>query len=90
MLIWAKIKTYGLLILSGLVSVLGLLLTIFGSRSKRLKVEKERVERQYQRAKEVMEKDVEIELEHDERTEKLADEIEKKRTVGELSNPNDW
>ena len=89
-MIWEKIKTYGLLILSVLASALGFLAMIFGSRSKRLSAEKERVERQYQRAKEVMEKDVEIELEHDERTEKLADEIEKKRTVGELSNPNEW
>mgnify|MGYP001826581473 CR=1 FL=1 len=90
MLIWGKMKTYALLILSGLVSVLGLLLTISGSRSKRLKRQAETYKAKAHHAKKVMEKDVEIEREHDERTEKLADEIEKKKTSSELSEPNEW
>ena len=40
-------------------------------------------------AKRVMEKDVEIEREHDKRTEDLADDI-KNGSSNELSNPNRW
>lgn len=89
-MIWGRIKTYGLLILSALAAVLAFLLKIFASRGKRLKIEAETYKAKAHHAKSVMKKDVEIDREYDERTEKLAEEIERKKTSSELSNPNDW
>lgn len=41
-------------------------------------------------AKRVMNQDIEIEREHDARTEKIAKELKDKKSTDELSNPNDW
>ena len=84
------LKTYGLLILSGLVSVLALALKISGARSKRLEKANDSLKAQVDHQKDVMVKDKEIELEHDVRTEELRNEIKKNGTSSQLSNPNDW
>lgn len=89
--VWATIKTYGLLILSGLVAVLAFLLKISGSRTKRYKEQSETFKAKAHHAKTVMKKDVEADREYDERTQELAKEIEDKKTSKELSDPNsDW
>ena len=85
-----KLKTYALLILSGSVTVLAFLLRIAGLRSKALSKQNDKLKATVQHQKDVMVKDKEIELEHDVRTEELADEIEKNGTSGELSDPNRW
>lgn len=73
-----------------LVSVGGAVATFFLMYGRQQKKEKDRIARQYERAKEVMEQDKEIDRERDKRTEELANDLEKKRTLGELSDPNDW
>ena len=88
MLIW--IKTYAKLIWSGLLFVGGAVLSFLLMQSRSNRKEKKRIKAQYEHAKKVMQKDVEIELEFDERTERLKDEVEKKKSSSELSNPNDW
>ena len=85
-----KLKTYALLISSGLVTVLAFLLKIVGARSKRLSRQNEKLKANVQHQREVMQKDKEVELEHDVRTEELADEVEKNGTSSELSDPNKW
>ena len=72
------------------MTVLALMLRIFGLRLKQQKQRAKTQEARANHALNVMERDKEIELEHDTRTEELADEIEKNGTSDELSNPNGW
>jgi len=88
--LWETLKTYGLAILGGLVGVLALLLKLSGSRNKRLKTQAETFKAKAHHQRVVMQKDVEIEREHDTRTEEIAKEIEEKKTSKELSEPNEW
>lgn len=88
MLIWTQIKAYSKLIWSALLFIGGAMLSFFAMRSRQNRKEKKRIQAQYEHAKKVMQKDVEIELEHDERTKKLAESVEKTGTSDELSSPN--
>lgn len=88
--LWRSVKSYGVLLLTGLLSLLGFLSAFFYSRSRKATADAKEQRARYLHAKHVMEADKEIELEHDTRTEALADEIESKGTSGELSDPNRW
>lgn len=85
-----KLKSYALLILSVITGALAFALKFMGARNKRLEHEAKTQRVKYEKVKEVMEKDIEIDWEYDKRTEELADEIKKKRTSSELSDPNRW
>ena len=84
------IKKYWNLALVLLLPLGVFLLRLSGARSATKKIENKLTEKKLKHAENVMAKDVEIELEHDVRVEELADEVEKKKTSKELSNPNDW
>ena len=68
----------------------GVAISLLASTSVKNRKEKKRIQRQYERAKEVMDQDVEIDRQADVRTEEIKDEIEKKRSTSELSDPNKW
>ena len=85
-----RLKTYLLLILSGLLTVAAFLLKLSGSRSRRLKRQAENAKARARHAEDVMRNDIEVDLEYDQRTKELKDEVEKRRTSSELSDPNDW
>ena len=87
-MIWMQIKAYSKLILSALLFIGGFLLSFFVSRSRQNRKEKQRLKAQYEHVKKVMKKDVEIELEFDERTKKLKEDVEKNGTSDELNDPN--
>lgn len=76
---------WGALLFAGGVAV-----SLLASTSVKNRKEKKRIQRQYERAKEVMDQDVEIDRQADVRTEEIKDEIEKKRSTSELSDPNKW
>ena len=76
---------WGALLFAGGVAV-----SMLASTSVKNRKEKKRIQRQYERAKEVMDQDVEIDRQADVRTEEIKDEIEKKRSTSELSDPNKW
>lgn len=83
-----RLKTYGLLILGGLLTVSVFLLKIFGLRSKRLKTQrdtyrKERDERQY-----AMEKDNEIEAQTRSRRADAKKEIKHGNVPRTFTDPN--
>ncbi len=89
-MIFGKMKTYGLILLSGLLSASIFLLKIFFVRSKRMEKRAEEASARAHHAKVVMTKDKEIELEHDVRTEELAKQVESDGVSDELSKPNEW
>jgi Na+/phosphate symporter len=87
--IWLTIKKYWTLA-SGLLITLGSsLLTLLLLRSRQNRKDAKEARARVEHAKRVMEKDVEIEREHDKRTEDLADDIEN-GSSNELSDPNNW
>ena len=81
---------YFKLIWSGVLFLAGVLVTFLTTNSLKNRKEKKRIVRQYERAKEVMEQDAEIDRQLDVRTEEIADEIEDKKSTSELSDPNRW
>jgi hypothetical protein len=81
---------YFKLIWSGVLFLAGVLVTFLTTNSLKNRKEKKRVTRQYERAKEVMEQDAEIDRQLDVRTEEIANEIEDKKSTSELSDPNKW
>ena len=81
---------YFKLIWSGVLFLAGVLVTFVTTNSLKNRKEKKRIVRQYERAKEVMEQDAEIDRQLDVRTEEIADEIEDKKSTSELSDPNKW
>ena len=85
-----KLKVYALAFLSGLVTILALVLRMRGLQLKQEKIKSKAAEAKAEHAKKVMERDIEIDREFDKRTEDLARDIKKKRTSDELSNPNKW
>ena len=88
-MIWLTIKRYWTLV-SGLLITLGSsLLTFLLMRSRQNKKDAKMQRARVEHAKRVMEQDVEIEREHDKRTEDLADDI-KNGSSSELSDPNRW
>lgn len=76
---------WGALLFAGGVAV-----SMLASTSVKNRKEKKRIQRQYERAKEVMDQDVVIDRQADVRTEEIKDEIKKKRSTSELSDPNKW
>lgn len=88
--IWGSIKSYASLLIGGLLTALVFLTKFWRGRAKKEKERADRNERMFERAKEIAEVDTEATRERDRRTEELADEIEKKRTSSEHSNPNAW
>jgi len=85
-----RLKSIGLGVLGVLLTVTTVLLRMFFLRSQRLEKANEENKAKLHHAKTVMKADVEIEREHDKRTEDLAEEIKKKKTSSELENPNEW
>ena len=89
-MIWTTIKRYW-------VGAFGLLLT-FGSslltwlllRSKQNRKNAKEAKAELEHAKNVMNRDIEIEREHDVRTEEIAKELKDKKSTDELSDPNKW
>jgi hypothetical protein len=89
-MILGRLKTYLLLTLSGLATLLAFLLKLSTTRSRKLKQKAETFKVQAEHARNVMESDAEIDLEYDKRTKELADEVEQNGTSSELSSPNKW
>ena len=89
-MIWLTIKKYWTLAWSLLLTVGSSLLTFLLLRSRQNKREKKMAEAREKHLRDVMIADKEYEQEHDKRTEKLADEIKKKKASSELSEPNKW
>ena len=89
-MIWMTIKRYWNLVLPLLLISGAFLMRLSGARNASRKIEAKANEKKLEHAQDVMKKDKEIELEHDVRTEELADEVKKKNTSSELSDPNDW
>jgi len=87
--LWNRVKSYAVLALTVLVSLLGFLARFFYLRSQEEKKNAREAKARADHAKKVMVEDNEIELEHDTRTEELADEI-KKGSSTVLSDPNKW
>lgn len=81
---------YFKLIWSGVLFLAGVLVTFVTTNSLKNRKEKKRIVRQYERAKEVMEQDAEIDRQLDVRTEEIANEIKDKKSTSELSDPNKW
>lgn len=75
------------LIWSGLLFLGGVVITFMTTTALKNRKEKKRIVRQYERAKEVMRQDVEIDQEHDSRNEELANDVEKRKRF--VANPND-
>ena len=65
-------------------------LTFLLMRSGKNRREKKEAQARYERAVEIARRDIEIDREHDKRTEDLAEDIAKRRVLGELKDPNDW
>ena len=76
---------YGLLMTAG-----GSLLTWLLLRSKQNRKNAKEAKAELEHAKNVMNRDVGIEREHDVRTEEIAKELKDKKSTDELSSPNDW
>ena len=89
-MIWTTMIRYWKAALVPLLLLGAFLLRLSGARSASRKIESKANKKKVEFTKKVMKKDKEIELEHDVRTEDLADDIEKKGTSDELSDPNDW
>ena len=87
-MILGKLKTYALLILSGLVAVLAFLLKIFGSRSRRLKQQAETYKAQANRARVVAERDNEIEGQTQSRRADAAKELKETGGSSTFRDPN--
>ena len=83
------IKKYWTLAWGLLLSVGSSLLTWLLLRSRQSRKDAKMAKARVEHAKKVMEQDVEIEREHDKRTEDLADEL-KNGSSSELSDPNRW
>jgi len=66
------------------------LLRLSGKRAASNKIESKLNKARAEHAKDVMESDLDVDREHDVRTEEIAEEIEKKKTSSELSKPNEW
>ena len=71
-MIIGKLKTYGLILLSGLVGILALVSGVLGRRSKRLKIEKEFLDARIRRDVEIMERDNELQGQTDSRRAQAA------------------
>ena len=87
-MIW--IKKYWNLALLLLLPLGAFLLRLSGARSASRKIESKANKARAEHAKDVMESDLEIDRQHDTRSEEIAEEIEKHKTSSELSNPNEW
>ena len=90
-MIWlTKIKAYWSILVGLLVGGLALTVKVLAGSNRRLRKDAKEAEAQRDHIEKVMERDAEIRLEHDVRTEELRDDIKNKRRVRELSDPNDW
>ena len=89
-MIWTTMIRYWKAALVPLLIFGAFLLRLSGARSASRKIESKANKKKVEFAKKVMKKDKEIELEHDVRVEELHDEIKKKKTSSELSDPNEW
>ena len=87
-MIW--IKKYWNLALLLLLPLGAFLLRWSGARSASRKIESKLNKAKADHAKVVMESDLEIDIQHDTRSEEIAEEIEEKKTSSELENPNEW
>ena len=85
-----RLKSIGLATLGVLLTATSVLLRMFFLRSQRLEKANEENKAKLKHTQDVMKADVEIDREHDKRTEDLAEEIKKKKTSSELENPNEW
>lgn len=83
-MIFGKLKNYLLLILSGLLAILAFLLKIFGSRSKRLKIESEFLKARVHRDAEIMNRENELEKQSQSRRAQAARDDSIARTPGRL------
>ena len=88
-MIWLTIRKYWALVSGLLLSVGSSLMTFLLLRSRQNRKDAKEAKARVEHAKRVMEQDVEIEREHDKRTEDLADDIEN-GSSNELSDPNRW
>ena len=89
-MIFGTMKKYIILGWSLFLSLGASLLTFLLMQSGKNKREKKAAEARLKHAQDVMAQDKEIDREHDERTEKLAEDIKKKKASSELESPNDW
>ena len=87
-MILGTIKNYALILLAGLVGILAFLLTLLGSRSKRLEIEKEFLEARVNRNKVIAEKDNELEAQERSRRAEIKKELDEGASDF-LANPND-
>ena len=66
------------------------MLRLSGARNASRKIESKANKARAEHAKDVMESDLEVDREHDVRTEELAKQLEEGSVSDELSKPNDW
>ena len=85
-----RLKSIGLATLGVLLTATTVLLRMFFLRSQRLEKANEENKAKLKHTQDVMIADKEFEQEHDQRTEQLRDDIEKKKSSSELENPNEW
>lgn len=85
-----SIKAYLYIGIGLLVSGLLVAVKILTGQNSRLRRKVETTDAKIKHAKAVIRADVEADREYDERTEKLAEEIKKKKTSSELKDPNQW
>lgn len=85
-----KIKHYLYIGLGLLVSGLLIVVKILTSQNSRLRRKVETADAKVEHAKAVMRADNEAEIQFDERTKKLAEDLEKDGTSDELKEPNKW
>ena len=89
-MIWTKINLYLKAALVPLLLLGAFLLRLSGKRDATRKIESKINKAKADHAKVVMESDLEIDIQHDTRSEEIAEEIEEKKTSSELEKPNEW
>jgi hypothetical protein len=84
-----KLKTYGLVAGAALLAALAFLVKILGARNAALKVEVAKAKVNEKKAREVIEGDIAINEQEDERLIEVREELKNGHSK-ELSDPNDW
>jgi len=84
----SKLKTYALVAVGAVGSVLLIALRVLSGQNRRLKAKNKRFEAQRKHTRQVMEQDIATDVQTDERLEVLAKELESGDSPSELLDPN--
>ena len=84
----SKLKTYALVVVGAVGSVLLIALRVLSGQNRRLKAKNKRFEAQRKHTRQVMEQDIATDVQTDERLEVLAKELESGDSPSELLDPN--